>query len=265
MSGIMIAVISLCAIAAVCGVVLVVASKYMSVPQNEKFPAIRACLPGANCGACGYAGCDGYATALAEGTETRTNLCVPGASGAAAAVAEVMGVAAEEVVKKVAFVHCDGDCEKAQHKYEYEGLTTCEAANSLFAGEWACPSSCLGYGDCEAACPSDAIHVVNGVAKVDIRKCTGCGICARQCPKKVISLRRFVEDKVQVRCSNTQAGAVARKACSVACIGCKKCEKTCQHDAIHVTDNLARIDYEKCVGCGECVANCPNKVLVKFA
>ena len=107
--------------------------------------------------------------------------------------------------------------------------------------------------------------MVNGVAKVDIRKCTGCGICAKQCPKKVISLRRFVEDKVQVRCSNTQAGAVARKACSVACIGCKKCEKTCQHDAIHVTDNLAHIDYDKCVGCGECVANCPNKVLVKFA
>ena len=265
MSGIMIAVVSLCAIAAVCGVVLVVASKYMSVPVNEKFPAIRACLPGANCGACGYAGCDGYANALAEGTETRTNLCVPGASGAAAAVAEVMGVAAEEVIRKVAFVHCNGDCEKAQHKYEYEGLNTCAAANSLFAGEWSCPSSCLGYGDCEAACPSDAIHVVNGVAKVDISKCTGCGICAKQCPKKVISLRRFTEDKVQVRCSNTQGGAVARKACSVACIGCKKCEKTCQHDAIHVVDNLARIDYDKCVGCGECVENCPMKVLVKFA
>ena len=120
MSGIMIAVISLCAIAAVCGIVLVVASKYMSVPQNEKFPAIRACLPGANCGACGFAGCDGYATALAEGTETRTNLCVPGASGAAAAVAEVMGVAAEEVVRKVAFVHCDGDCEKTCGKRRYE-------------------------------------------------------------------------------------------------------------------------------------------------
>ena len=265
MSGIMIAVISLCAIAAVCGVVLVVASKYMSVPENEKFPAIRACLPGANCGACGYAGCDGYANALAEGNETRTNLCVPGASGAAKAVAEVMGVAAEDVVKQVAFVHCNGDCEKAQHKYEYEGLNSCAAANSLFAGEWSCPSSCLGYGDCEAACPSDAIHVVNGVAKVDTSKCTGCGICTKQCPKKVISLRRFFEDTVQVRCSNTQGGAVARKACAVACIGCKKCEKTCQHDAIHVVDNLARIDHEKCVGCGECVENCPMKVLVKLA
>ena len=226
MSGIMIAVISLCAIAAVCGIVLVVASKYMSVPQNEKFPAIRACLPGANCGACGFAGCDGYATALAEGTETRTNLCVPGASGAAAAVAEVMGVAAEEVVKRVAYVACNGDCE--------------------------------------AACPSDAIHVVNGLAKVNFAKCTGCGICAKQCPKKVISLRRFVEDKVQVRCSNTQAGGVARKACAVACIGCKKCEKTCQHDAIHVVNNLDVIDHEKCVGCGECVEQCPNGVLVKF-
>ena len=264
MSPVLIAVLILGAIGLVCALVLVLASKFMAVPVDEKFPAIRACLPGANCGACGYAGCDGYATALAEGNETRTNLCVPGASGAAAAVAEVMGVAAEEVVRKVAFVHCDGDCEKAQHKYEYEGLTTCAAANSLFAGEWACPSSCLGYGDCEAACPSDAIHVVNGVAKVDISKCTGCGICTRTCPKHVISLRKFAENKVVVSCSNTQPGGQAKKACSVACIGCKKCEKTCQHDAIHVVDNLARIDYDKCIGCGECVEVCPQKVLFKF-
>ena len=265
MNGILIAVSALGAIGAVCALLLVVASKYMSVPENEKFPAIRACLPGANCGACGYAGCDGYANALAEGTETRTNLCVPGASGAAKAVAEVMGVTAEDVVKQVAYVHCSGDCDAAKHKYEYEGLTSCYAANSLFAGEWACPSGCLGYGDCEAACPSDAIHVVNGVAKVDISKCTGCGICTRTCPKHIISLRKFFENKVVVGCSNTQPGGTAKKACSVACIGCKKCEKTCQHDAIHVVDNLAVIDYDKCVGCGECVEVCPQKVLFKFS
>ena len=264
MNPVVTAVIALGAIGAVCALVLVLASKFMSVPVDERFPAIRECLPGANCGACGYAGCDGYANALAEGTETRTNLCVPGASGAAKAVAEVMGVAAEEVVRQVAFVACNGDCEKANHKYEYAGINTCSAANILFSGEWACPNSCMGYGDCEKACPSDAIHVVNGVAKVNSSLCTGCGICSRTCPKQIISLRRFEEDKVMVRCSNTQTGGVVRKACSTACIACKKCEKTCQHDAIHVVNNLAVIDHEKCVGCGECVEQCPNGVLVKF-
>ena len=256
MNGIMIAVGALCAIGAVCALILVVASKYMSVPENEKFPAIRACLPGANCGACGYAGCDGYAKALAEGKEEKTNLCVPGADGAAAAVAAVLGVEAEDVVEMRAYVRRYGDCEHSKHKYEYAGINNCSAANILFQGEWACPNSCLGYGDCEKACPSDAIHVIDGVARVNPAKCTGCGICARQCPNHLIGLRRAV-DTVFTRCSNTQPGGQVRKICVNGCIGCKKCEKTCTHDAIHVVDNLARIDYDKCVSCGECAAVCP--------
>ena len=263
MTGVLYAVLVLCAIGAVCALILVVASKYMAVPENERFPAIRECLPGANCGACGYAGCDGYANALAEGTEDRANLCIPGGAGAAAAIAAVLGVEAGEMVPQVAYVKCAGDCEKAQHKYEYVGVNTCAAANSLFAGEWACPSSCMGYGDCEIACPSDAIHIVNGVARVDFGKCTGCGICAKQCPKHIISLRK-VTDRVIVRCSSHENGAATRKACAAGCIGCKKCEKTCAHDAIHVVDNLAAIDYDKCVGCGECVESCPMGVLVKL-
>lgn len=263
MSGVITAVGVLCAIGAVCALVLVFASKTMSVPENEKFPAIRECLAGANCGACGYAGCDGYATALAEGRETRTNLCTPGGAAAAAGVAAVLGVEGEAVVPQAAYVRCAGDCEKAEHKYEYQGIETCAGANSLFAGEWACPSGCLGYGDCQRACPQDAIHVRNGVAWVDYGKCIGCGICVRQCPKQVISLRP-VTGRVLVRCSSRQPGAAVRKACSTGCIGCKKCERTCEHDAIHVTDNLAQIDYEKCVGCGACVENCPMHVLVKL-
>ena len=172
MSGVISAIVVLLIIGAVAALILVIASKYMSVPENEMFPAIRECLPGANCGACGYAGCDGYAKALAEGEETRTNLCVPGADGAAAAIAGIMGVEAEDVVEMVAYVKCNGNCETAKHKYEYAGINNCSAANILFQGEWACPNSCLGYGDCENACPSDAIHVVNGVAKVYPGNCT---------------------------------------------------------------------------------------------
>ena len=184
MSGVISAIVVLLIIGAVAALILVIASKYMSVPENEMFPAIRECLPGANCGACGYTGCDGYAKALAEGEETKTNLCVPGADGAAAAIAEIMGVEAEDVVEMVAYVKCNGNCETAKHKYEYAGINNCSAANILFQGEWACPNSCLGYGDCENACPSDAIHVVNGVAKVYPGNCTGCGICVSACPAK---------------------------------------------------------------------------------
>ena len=118
MSGVISAIVVLLIIGAVAALILVIASKYMSVPENEMFPAIRECLPGANCGACGYAGCDGYAKALAEGEETKTNLCVPGADGAAAAIAEIMGVEAEDVVEMVAYVKCNGNCETAKHKYE---------------------------------------------------------------------------------------------------------------------------------------------------
>ena len=256
MIGVVNAVWILAVIGAVCALILVIADKYMSVSVDEKFPKIRECLPGANCGACGYAGCDGYAQALADGSETRTNLCVPGAAGAAAGIAEVLGVEAEGVVEKRAYVKCSGGCQSAKRKYEYAGINTCSAAKILFNGEWLCQSGCLGYGDCEKACPSDAIHVVNGVAQVFPQLCTGCGVCVRQCPNHVIALRREA-DSVIVRCSNTEKGGVTRIACSSGCIGCMKCQKNCPTDAIKVVDNLARIDYDKCVGCIACVEGCP--------
>ena len=125
------------------------------------------------------------ATPAATATPRRspkTNLCVPGADGAAAAIAEIMGVEAEDVVEMVAYVKCNGNCETAKHKYEYAGINNCSAANILFQGEWACPNSCLGYGDCENACPSDAIHVVDNLARIDYDKCVGCVACSENCP-----------------------------------------------------------------------------------
>ena len=263
MNGVLSAILVLLVIGAVSAIVLVIASKYMSVPEDELFPTIRECLPGANCGACGYAGCDGYAKALATGAETRTNLCVPGADGAAASIAAIMGVEAEDVVEKVAYVKCNGNCFTAKHKYEYAGIKNCSAANILFQGEWTCPNSCLGYGDCENACPSNAIHVVNGVAKVYPSMCTGCGLCTRTCPNHIISLRRAIDPTI-VRCSNTQKGSLVRIGCTAGCIGCKKCEKACLTDAIKVVDNLATIDYDKCVGCVACSEACPIGVIIRY-
>lgn len=260
--NILIPVLISLAIAVVCGVILTVASRLFAVKEDEKYVAIRDCLPGANCGACGYSGCDGYAKALSTGECTETNLCVPGGDGAAKEIASILGVEAADVVEKVAYVACNGNCDATKRKYDYHGVHSCRLANMNYNGDKLCTYSCLGYGDCVVVCPQDAICIDNGVAKVDPQKCIGCGLCARTCPNGVIKL---VEDtvKVAVLCSNHDKGAVTRKACTNGCIACGKCQKTCQYDAIHVENNLAVIDYEKCTGCGECAKACPVHCIVE--
>ena len=250
------------AIAIVCGVILTVSSRLFAVKEDEKFGKIRDCLPGANCGACGYSGCDGYAKALSDGATDVTNACVPGGDSTAREIAEILGVEAEDVVEKVAYVACNGNCDAAPRKYEYHGQMSCRTANMSYNGDKHCTYACLGYGDCVNVCPQNAISVENGVAKVDPLLCIGCGMCTRVCPNHVIHL---VEDKVRVAvlCSNHDKGAVTRKVCTNGCIGCAKCQKTCKHDAIHVEHNLALIDYEKCVGCGECASACPVHCIVE--
>lgn len=253
---ILIPLLLLTGIALVCAVLLTVASVFFGIKEDEKAVAIRDCLPGANCGACGYSGCDGYAKALAVGETAETNLCVPGGDGVSCAIASILGVEAKDVVEKVAYVACNGNCGATARKYDYEGPKSCIAANLSYSGDKACTSACLGYGDCARACPQDAISISDGIAHVDPKKCIGCGICVRKCPNNIIHL---VNDTVRVvvECSNHEKGAVTRKACSNGCIGCMKCEKTCPHGAIKVVNNLATIDYSLCTGCAKCVDVCP--------
>ncbi|MDU5535674.1 MAG: RnfABCDGE type electron transport complex subunit B, partial [Anaerococcus sp.] len=134
-----------------------------SVTEEE----VRNALPGANCGACGYPGCDGCAAAIAKG-EAAVNACVIGGPTTAKAVAKAMGVeAVESDQRKVAVVKCNGDCESAKDLFEYSGLEDCRAQIALFGGRKECNFGCIGCGTCEKTCPFDAIHVHNGVAKVD--------------------------------------------------------------------------------------------------
>lgn len=257
-NDILTAVIPVVIIGIICGTVLVIASKLMAVKEDERFPKIRECLPGANCGACGFAGCDGYAKALCEQEGLATNLCVPGADAVSKQLSEIMGVEFEDVIEQVAVVHCAGDCDRTQDKYEYSGLQSCAAAKLLYGGKGSCTYGCLGLGDCVSVCPKNAISVKNGVAVVDSKECIGCGLCTKTCPQKIISLVADIE-KVVVTCSNKDKGAVTRKACSNGCIGCKKCERVCPLGAIKVVDNCAVIDYDKCTDCpdfGVCAKNC---------
>ena len=254
---ILIPVLVLAAIAVLCAVLLTVASVLFSVKEDERIGELRDSLPGANCGSCGFSGCDGYAKALAEGKTDKTNLCTPGGDGVAKKLAEIMGLEAEDVVERVAYVACNGSCRSEERKYEYTGPKTCKAANMSFSGDRNCTFSCLGYGDCAAVCPRNAICITErGVAEIDPRKCIGCGLCVKTCPNSIIHLIKDTE-RVVVKCSNHYKGAAVRKVCLNGCIACGKCEKTCPHGAIKVVDNLATIDYDKCTGCGKCKEVCP--------
>ena len=243
-------------VALILGVLLAVISHFFAVEEDQKVKAVRACLPGVNCGACGYKGCDDYAAAVADGS-AKPNLCVPGAEATAKELGEILGVEVEAPADVVAFVHCNGNCEATTKKASYDGITSCKAASMLYGGPDACKYGCLGLGDCATACPAGAICLKDGIAHVDTSKCLGCGLCETVCPKHIISMIPQ-ETEAVVMCSNTDKGAEARKVCKNACIGCMKCKKVCPHDAITVTNNLAKIDYDKCEGCGLCAKACPT-------
>ena len=242
--------------ALVLGVLLALISRFFAVKEDEKIKAVRACLPGVNCGACGYKGCDDYAAAVASGS-AKPNLCVPGAETTARELGEVLGIEVETPEDVVAFVHCNGNCEATTKKADYTGISSCKAAAMIYGGPDACRFGCIGLGDCAAACPAGAICLKDGIAHIDTEKCLGCGLCQTICPKRIISMVPQ-ETKDIVMCSNTDPGAAARKACKNACIGCKKCEKVCPNGAVVVENNLARVDHSKCVGCGLCAEACPT-------
>ena len=256
----LIAVLSVAGIGLVCGIVLVIASKLMAVPVDEKAEELRDALPGANCGACGFAGCDGYAQYLATDSSPKTNLCAPGGDAVSKKVSDILGVEFQDVVEKKAVVRCTGNYDTAEYIMEYDGVKSCAANNMFYQGRRSCATGCLGYGDCVEACKFDALSIVNGLATVDKELCTGCGACAKVCPNHLIDLVPE-NNRVFVGCASHAKGAAVRKECKSGCIGCMKCEKTCEHDAIHVIDNLATIDYEKCIGCGDCVEVCPVNVI----
>mgnify|MGYP002981094134 CR=1 FL=1 len=242
------------------GVILVLASKFMAVYEDPRIAQITECLAGANCGGCGYAGCADYAKAIVE-NGAPTFKCAPGGDKAADAINTIMGNATDDRPSLRATVICAGG-ENCGKRFDYQGIQTCAAAATLYGGPKTCSFACIGLGDCTKVCKFDAIHIVDGVAKVDKDKCTGCGACANICPKKVIMIDAGGPRKPVVMCSNQDKGAVANKLCTTSCIACGMCERTCKFDAIHVVDGVARVDYDKCKGCGMCAQKCPKKIIL---
>ena len=268
MVDILIAVGILGGLGLIFGLVLAAASKVFYVETDPRLDALNDCLPGANCGGCGYAGCGGYAEAVLAG-EAPIGKCNSGGNECAQAMAEIMGVKAEAVTRKVALVRCSGykgvdetgKVTGAKMKGEYEGFKDCLAASKVGGnGPLACKFGCLGFGNCVKACKYDAIRVVDGVAKVDSEKCAGCMACVAACPRDIIVGVDY-DKHVLIACASHAKGAVTVRGCSQGCIGCGLCTKICPHDAIHVDNNLATIDYTKCTSCGLCAAVCPKRLI----
>lgn len=258
MENVLYAIAVLGALGAIFGAVLAVASKVFAVETDERLPKLVEALPGANCGGCGFAGCQAYAQAVLDGKAT-IGQCAAGGSDSAEKMSEIMGVEAAEVERKVAMVKCRG--QNHLLKGRYEGISDCRSAMFVAGnGPSACPNGCLGFGTCMTVCKFGAISLHNGVARIDPDKCTGCMQCVEACPRKVIVPVTYDADIV-IACSNHERGANTRKVCDLGCVGCHLCEKQCEFDAIHVIHNLATIDYSKCVSCGRCAAVCPRQLI----
>ena len=242
-------------IALVFGIILSLAATFLSVKTDERVDKILEALPGANCGGCGYSGCQGYANAIVK-DGAPTNKCAPGGEKTAAVISELMGVTVKSGKPSFAVCMCHGTPEITKEKFDYYGVDSCKAAVSFFSGSTGCSFGCLGLGDCMAACKFGALRIIDSVARIDKHLCVNCGMCMKACPKGLIRPVQLKKTAI-VLCSNTSKGKQTMGVCKGGCIGCGRCAKACPEGAIVVENNLARIDAANCIGCGKCVELCP--------
>ncbi len=266
MDILIVSVISLGAIGAIAAVILYFIAQRFKVEEDPRIDEVESLLPGANCGGCGKAGCRNFAESCVKATSLDGLLCPVGGSPVMQKIAGVLGMEATETAPRVAVVRCNGTCENRPQTSRYEGAQSCKIVNALYRGETGCSYGCLGCGDCVKACNFGAITMdeTTGLPVVDQEKCTACGACVKACPRNIIELRKkgLKGRAVYVGCINKEKGAAARKACSVACLGCGKCAKECKFEAITISDSLAYIDSDKCKMCRKCVDACTTHAIV---
>jgi len=244
------------------GIVLGFADKKFAVEVDDRVSAVRAAVSGANCGACGYTGCDAYAEAVVHG-DAKANACIPGGAKTVKAIDAIMGLHAQALEPMVARVRCQGTCERVTARYDYSGVPSCRAVSGISGGPNACEFGCVGYGECLSVCAFGAISMVDGIAMIDDDACTGCGMCVGVCPRNIIQMLPR-DQTVVVMCRNEAIGRIARLQCKTACIGCKRCEKECSTESIKVVNGVAVIDENTCTRCGACIPVCPMDCIINF-
>lgn len=261
-------IITISSIGVIAAVILYFAARKFYVYEDPRIDDVEEALPAANCGGCGYAGCRAFAESIVKDNSLDNKFCPVGGNDTMGKVAEIMGLIAEEKAPRTAVVRCNGTCEHRPKTTSFEGVSTCAISAMSYGGETDCQFGCMGYGDCVAVCDFDAIHMnpETGLPEVDDDKCVACGACVEACPRNLIELRKQMPKhrKIYVACRNEDKGGPAKKACEVACIGCGKCEKVCNFDAITITNNLAFIDSDKCKLCRKCVEVCPMNAILEI-
>jgi Na+-translocating ferredoxin:NAD+ oxidoreductase subunit B len=260
-------VITLGAIGSSAAVILYFVAQKFKVYEDPRIDEVEQALPGANCGGCGYAGCRAFAEACVKEGDLSGLYCPVGGNDCMGGVAKILGLEAVKKDPRVAVLRCNGTCEHRPKINNFDGAATCAIIHATYSGESACQYGCLGCGDCCAVCDFDALHMdpVTGLPVVDEDKCTACGACVRECPKDLFELRKKLPKhrKIYVACRNEDRGPVNKKACAVACIGCSKCFKVCEYDAITMGNNLAFIDSDKCKFCRKCAPVCPTNAIIE--
>jgi len=256
--------IVLAVLGVVFGIALAIVAARFVVKVDPKVEQVRETLPGANCGACGFAGCMGYAENVVGNPDVAVSLCAPGKSPVAEKIAVITGKKAEKVDPKIARVFCQGGTSLSQRKFIYTGVQDCSAAVLAAGGDKSCEYGCLGYGTCMRACPFGAITMsADNLPVIHPDKCTACGKCVAACPKQVIELA-LASKAVVISCHSRDKGIDVKKKCQVGCIACGICVRTCPVNAIAIDNNLARIDHSKCIVCGLCVKKCPTSAIKDY-
>lgn len=261
-------IISLTALGIVAAIALYFVAQRFRVYEDPRIDEVEAELPASNCGGCGFAGCRNFAEQLVKAESFDDLYCPVGGNETMAKVAALLGKEAVAQDARVAVLRCNGSCEFRPKVNTYDGAATCAIAAALYGGETGCQYGCLGFGDCVAVCDFDALYMDDetGLPVVVDANCTACNACVKECPKDLFELRkRWKKDrKIYVACMNEDKGGLARKYCSVACIGCIKCFKVCPHDAIVMNNNLAFIDSDKCKLCRKCAPECPTNSILEI-
>lgn len=259
-----IAISSICVggIGLISALALALAEKYLNVPEDPRIARVTDLLPGANCGGCGFAGCADYARSIVL-NYTACNLCPPGGSECAAAIANYLERSAGAVEKTVAVVLCCGNNDVATRRSGYNGIADCVAAQSIAGGDKGCVYGCLGYSTCARVCPTNAIEVINGIAVVNKELCIACGKCVTACPRKLIKLVPATAT-IHVKCSSKSRGPEVKKVCATGCIGCRICTKL-SDGAINMDGFLAVVDYKKPLTNTEVVTKCPAHCILQDA